>query len=51
MGEVQKFVETATGASGSRPEFRQLIDDVKTVAVSDVIVWEISRTAHNGLFS
>ena len=51
MGDVETFVETASGASGSRPEFRQLIEDVETGEVSDVVVWEISRIARNGLLA
>lgn len=51
MGDVETFVETASGASGNRPEFRALTRAVEDGEVSDVVVWEISRIARNGLLA
>ena len=51
MGDVEVFVETASGASGDRPEFRELTAAVENGEVSDVVVWEISRIARNGLLA
>lgn len=51
VGDVEWFVETASGASGERPEFQSLIDKVERRDVTDVIVWEISRIARNGLLA
>lgn len=51
IGEVDMYAEQASGATGNRPEFRSLIEAVQTDAVSDVVVWEISRIARNGLLA
>lgn len=51
MGDIEVFVETASGASGDREEFRSLIAAVENGEVSDVVVWEISRIARNGLLA
>lgn len=51
IGEVSTYVETASGASGNRPKFRQLIEDIESGEVTDVVVWEISRIARNGLLA
>lgn len=51
MGDVEVYVETASGASGDREEFRALIAAVEAGEVSDVVVWEISRIARNGLLA
>lgn len=48
---IEWYVETASGASKDRPEFRSLIEDVRSGNVSDVVVWEISRIARNGLLA
>lgn len=51
MGDGKVFVETANGASSDRPKFRALTTAVETGAISDVVVWEISRVARNGLLA
>jgi DNA invertase Pin-like site-specific DNA recombinase len=51
FGEVEIYAEAASGASHDRDEFQRLIDNVKAGEVDDVIVWEISRIARNGLLA
>lgn len=51
MGDVEVFVETASGASGDREKFRELTGAVESGDISDVVVWEISRIARNGLLA
>lgn len=51
IADCEQYVETASGASAHRDEFRALIDDLEAGDVSDVVVWEISRIARNGLLA
>lgn len=51
IGDAETYVETASGASGNRPKFRALTAAVEDNDVSDVVVWEISRIARNGLLA
>lgn len=51
LDAVDEYVEHASGARRDRPEFLDLIDQVEAGEISDVIVWEISRIARNGLLA
>jgi DNA invertase Pin-like site-specific DNA recombinase len=51
IADCDDYVETASGAASDRNEFRALIDAIEAGEVSDVIVWEISRIARNGLLA
>jgi DNA invertase Pin-like site-specific DNA recombinase len=48
---VDVFAEQASGASGDRDEFRQVIDGIEAGEYTDVVVWEISRLARKGLLA
>jgi DNA invertase Pin-like site-specific DNA recombinase len=49
--DAEIYSETASGASGDREEFRSLIQSIESGYVDDVVVWEISRIARNGLLA
>lgn len=51
IGDVDTYVEQASGATGDRRKFRALIEDVENDRVTDIVVWEISRIARNGLLA
>ncbi|MFW5900405.1 MAG: recombinase family protein [Halodesulfurarchaeum sp.] len=48
IGDVDVYAEQASGASADRDEFTDLVDDIETGHVTDVVVWEISRLARKG---
>ena len=48
VGDVEWYEDTASGARGDRDDFRNLLEDVQSGDVTDVVVWEISRIARKG---
>lgn len=51
FGDVELYVERASGASENRDAFGSLIDDIEAGGYTDVVVWEISRIARKGLMA
>ncbi|MFC7227786.1 recombinase family protein [Salinirubellus salinus] len=51
FGDVAIYADQASGASASRSDFQQLIDEIENDDYTDVIVWEISRIARRGLLA
>lgn len=51
IGDIDLFAEQASGASGDRSEFLELIERIEAGDYTDVVVWEISRIARKGFLA
>lgn len=51
IGDVEVLAEQASGASSDREQFQRLIDMIEDGELDDVVVWEITRIARNGLMA
>lgn len=51
IGDIDLYAEQASGASGDRSEFLELIERIEAGDYTDVVVWEISRIARKGFLA